>query len=167
MRRWFVWIGVGVAVGISGLTLLRWVLGYHPVINVGESLRGVLFLCRPLQPTDVLRRGMIMQYIPPRRVRAMIHVLVPAAEPDLPWLKRAAAVGGDQVCWFAETVYINAELAGRLEPLLRLVAPPGMTCQRLGPAEVLPLGDAPDSFDGRYHGPLHRKEIGEVCHKIF
>ncbi|GIK49873.1 MAG: chromosome segregation protein ParM [Alphaproteobacteria bacterium] len=80
------------------------------------------------------------------------------------FIKRVAALAGDQVCAEADVMTINgsAEVVrsardSRGAPLERWSG-----CRVLEEHEVLLLGDAEQSFDGRYWGPIDRNQIEGV-----
>ena len=81
---------------------------------------------------------------------------------NVPLVKRVAARGGDLVCGVGERLYVNGRIAA-----LRQVAdargrnlPWWSGCRLLGGHEYLLLmSEAPDSFDGRYFGPVKRARI--------
>lgn len=75
---------------------------------------------------------------------------------NVPLLKRVAAESGDDVCALGYDIFINGQwVAARLatdrqgRPL-----PWWSGCELLRGGRVLLLNDAPDSFDGRYFGPV-------------
>jgi conjugative transfer signal peptidase TraF len=85
---------------------------------------------------------------------------------NVPLVKRAAAVEGDDVCAAGEAVFINGVLAATRkdrDPSGRPL-PSWMGCFKLGKAEFLLLSnDAPNAFDGRYFGITRAAEvIGEA-----
>ncbi len=80
---------------------------------------------------------------------------------NVPLLKRVAAADGDVVCALGPWLFVNGQrVATRREgdrqgrPL-----PWWRGCRALGPDAVLLLMDAPDSFDGRYFGPVPRTSV--------
>ena len=83
----------------------------------------------------------------------------------MPLLKRVAAADGDIVCALGPWVFVNGDPAatrrhadGQGRPL-----PSWRGCRTLGGDAVLLLMDAPESFDGRYFGPVPRSSvIGEA-----
>lgn len=80
----------------------------------------------------------------------------------VPLVKRAAALTGDCVCAVQNMIFINGrEVAMRLQHDSRGRPLPAWSgCQRLGPNDVfLLMADVPDSFDGRYFGPILRGAI--------
>ncbi|HVK81336.1 MAG TPA: S26 family signal peptidase [Verrucomicrobiae bacterium] len=78
------------------------------------------------------------------------------------FIKRVAAVAGDEVCADADHLYINgaavAARAGEL-PLWR-------GCRPLHAGEILLMGDNDQSFDGRYWGPTRTDLIEGVWRKL-
>jgi conjugative transfer signal peptidase TraF len=78
--------------------------------------------------------------------------------PDrVPLLKRVAAVSGQRVCRFAHGVTIDGELVGvaRTRDRAGRPLPAWFGCRTLRTGELFAMNPAaPDSFDGRYFGPL-------------
>lgn len=80
----------------------------------------------------------------------------------VPLIKPVAAVAGQTVCRSGLAVTIGAALAanarasdGRGRPL-----PVWRGCRRLGPSQMFVMNTAvPDSFDGRYFGPLSASAV--------
>jgi len=82
---------------------------------------------------------------------------------NVPMVKQIAALGGDTVCRFKETVSVNAVVrAVALErdrfgrPL-----PRWRGCTLLRPGQVFLLTAPPASFDGRYFGPVPANNLIE------
>lgn len=80
------------------------------------------------------------------------------------FIKRVAALAGDEVCAEANVMIINGNTRvvrrardSRGAPLNRWSG-----CRVLEEHEVLLLGDAEQSFDGRYWGPIDRNRIEGV-----
>jgi conjugative transfer signal peptidase TraF len=98
---------------------------------------------------------------PPEEVRAfaVARGYLPA---NVPLVKRVAAMTGDVVCAFSGIVVINDRVVaetlvidGEGRPL-----PSWNECRALQEDEVFPLMEGvPDSFDGRYFGPVTTAEI--------
>jgi len=108
-----------------------------------EAARGDLVLAEP--PREARRLAAARGYLPER----------------VPLVKRLAALGGDRVCGDGVGVEINgARVAQRLaadsqgRPL-----PAWDGCRALKDDEVFLLTEAPDSFDSRYFGPVHRSAL--------
>ncbi|MFT4251969.1 MAG: S26 family signal peptidase [Caulobacter sp.] len=75
---------------------------------------------------------------------------------NVPMLKRAAAVSGDVVCAIGDRVSVNDRLVAvrRLADRKGRPLPWWSGCERLPEGAVLLINPAPDSFDGRYFGPV-------------
>lgn len=91
----------------------------------------------------------------PRRVRALAAArrYLPA---NVPLLKRIAAESGDEVCALGASISINGSRIARRHRVDSRGRPLPWWhgCEHLRGGRVLLLMDAPDSFDGRYFGPL-------------
>lgn len=92
-----------------------------------------------------------------RRLAAQRHYL-PA---NVPMIKAVAAVSGDKVCAVGPWIRINdrpvalrraADRRGRKLPWWS-------GCERLSDGAVLLLNPTPDSFDGRYFGPVSKGAV--------
>ncbi|MDX2277376.1 MAG: S26 family signal peptidase [Hyphomonadaceae bacterium] len=71
------------------------------------------------------------------------------------FIKRVAAVAGQDVCSDGQTLQIDGVEAARVFVPIGREAPSGWVgCLRLASDEILLLGDSVDSFDGRYWGPV-------------
>lgn len=125
--------------------------------NVSASAPIGLWRIHPEMP---LRTGdMVLAHTPSsvRKLAADRHY-IPA---NVPLLKRIAARTGDDVCVLGSRIFVNGDpVAARLRhdragrPL-----PWWEGCERLGRGRLLLLMDRPDSFDGRYFGPVGRDAI--------
>ncbi len=79
----------------------------------------------------------------------------------VPLLKRVVARDGDEICAWGNAVFVD----GRRVALRRAVDSRGRPlprwsgCERLGEGKVFLLMDRPDSFDGRYFGPVERDAV--------
>ncbi len=83
------------------------------------------------------------------------------------FIKRIVAVGGDLVCMADEHLTVNAQPVAAIGSVLPASGPaPWDGCRRLSADEALLLGDAPDSFDGRYWGPISIRQIEGVWRKL-
>lgn len=80
------------------------------------------------------------------------------------FLKRVAALGGDEVCADGLDLRINGRLAAQRRAQDSTGAPLAgwRGCRRLAAGEALLLGDSPDSFDGRYWGAVPQAAIEGV-----
>ena len=74
----------------------------------------------------------------------------------VPLIKRIAAVAGDDVRAFDGAVIVNGEILARRRKADRSgrSLPRWNECRALAGGEFFLLGDAPDSFDSRYFGPV-------------
>ncbi|MGE0046052.1 MAG: S26 family signal peptidase, partial [Hyphomonadaceae bacterium] len=71
------------------------------------------------------------------------------------FIKRVAAIAGQDVCSDGQTLQIDGvEVARVFVPVGREAPSAWVGCRRLTSDEILLLGDSPDSFDGRYWGPV-------------
>ena len=80
------------------------------------------------------------------------------------FIKRVAALAGDQVCAEADLMTINgnAQIVRRAQDSSGAALERWSGCRVLEENEVLLLGDAEQSFDGRYWGPIDRNQIEGV-----
>ncbi len=88
---------------------------------------------------------------------------------NVPLIKRIVALSGDEVCRHGETIFVNKkpvataltrDRQGRLLPVWQ-------GCTLLKSTRFFALMDAPDSFDGRYFGPLNTGDIVGIAVPIF
>ena len=83
------------------------------------------------------------------------------------FLKRIAATQGDLVCANGDQIVAAGRTLTRLSrDRYGSALPHWDGCRRLGPGEVLLLGDTPDSFDGRYWGPTPIDQIEGVWRRL-
>ena len=83
----------------------------------------------------------------------------------VPLIKRVAAVAGDDVRAFDGVVIVNGGIVARRRKADRAgrSLPRWNECRALAGGEFFLLGDAPDSFDSRYFGPVtSARVIGRV-----
>ena len=85
-------------------------------------------------------------------------------EPRDRFIKRVAAIAGDRVCAEGDALTINGGSAIQRRAYDSAGAPLRRWngCRALLEHEVLLLGDAEQSFDGRYWGPINRNLIEGV-----
>lgn len=108
-----------------------------------------------------IRRGGTAALNQPASARAYLESL--GAPRDRLLLKRVVAVGGDLVCRENDRVITPTGEARLLARDRRGIALEAWTgCRRLGANEVFLLGDAAESFDSRYFGPVDRSELRGV-----
>ncbi len=89
-------------------------------------------------------------------------------EPGDRFIKRVAGVEGDEVCAEGPDVTLNGvDVARRRErDGAGHTLPTWSGCRILSADELLLLGDTPDSFDGRYWGPVTTRMISGVWRPI-
>ena len=110
---------------------------------------------------ETLHRGDLVLALPSRSIQQFVanRGYLPLG---VPMVKHVAALAHDRICARGNTVTINGHIA-----VIRLTAdgnhrplPAWMGCQTLTPSSVLLLNpDVPQSFDGRYFGPLSTTAI--------
>lgn len=125
-------------------------LGFYRVEVGRRPVAGNLVVAEP--PSDVAALLAARGYLPR----------------GLPLLKRVAATEGALVCRSGAFLTIDGAGAARARAHDRLGRPlPGwLGCRRLQRGEVFLLGDAPDSFDGRYFGPLPAPAVIGTAHPL-
>ncbi|MBI2741043.1 MAG: conjugative transfer signal peptidase TraF [Rhodospirillales bacterium] len=119
-------------------------LGLYRVEHTGALSRGDLVLAWP--PESARRFAAERGYLPE----------------TVPLIKRVAAVAGDRVCASRRLILINGDVVATLLAADRQGRPlPGWTgCRDLAADEVFVLmGEVPQSFDGRYFGPIQTSAI--------
>lgn len=86
----------------------------------------------------------------------------------VPLLKRVAATEGSLVCRSGAFVTIDGIGAARARAHDRIgrTLPHWLGCRRLKRGEIFLLGNAPDSFDGRYFGPLPAAAVIGTAHPL-
>ena len=150
---WSVALGV-IAIGASAI--------FHPapflVWNASASVPVGLYL---RAPAATIRRGdLVLARLPKAAGRmAADRGYLPAA---VPLVKPIAATAGDTVCAIGDSVSIDGrEVARRLETDSKGRPMPSWSgCRTLQSGEVFLLAKGvPDSFDGRYFGPIKRSQI--------
>lgn len=126
--------------------------------NVSASAPVGLYL---VTPGDRPRRGDLVIAWPPAAARDLA-LRRRYLGPEVPLVKRVAAVGGETVCAHARAVRVNGAA-----PVQRLAndragrpMPHWYGCRRLAPGAVFLLtADKAESFDGRYFGPTLAGDI--------
>ena len=96
----------------------------------------------------------------PERVRELVEErgYLPV---DMPLIKRVAGIDGDAICRHGPAVSINGNVVAAAEKVdsLGKPLPDWQGCHILTEQTVFLLQDHPQSFDGRYFGPVDRRLI--------
>jgi conjugative transfer signal peptidase TraF len=141
------------SVAFAALATLVVPMKHHLVWNASPSIPTGLYAIRGKASLHVGERVAIE---PPSELRLLMRER--GYLPDrLPLLKRVAAVSGQRVCRFAHGVTIDGELVGiaRARDRAGRPLPAWFGCRRITSNELFVMNPAaPDSFDGRYFGPL-------------
>jgi conjugative transfer signal peptidase TraF len=121
------------------------------VWNASASAPIGLYWVTPHVPIDV--DDMVIARMPTRfRMLAATRHYLPA---NVPLVKRAVGVAGDEICAFGDTIFLNGRpIATRrhVDGQGRLM-PSWGGCERVrGRSLFLLMSDSPASFDGRYFG---------------
>jgi type IV secretory pathway protease TraF len=150
-------VGVGAAFTMAPRVSDWMIYNHSPSMPVGVYLHSDLDLAR----------GAIVTV----RARDVAPALAASRGFDGPadrFIKRVAAMAGDEVCAVKGRLRINgADLAAvpmRGQPNMSPAAWSG--CRTLSAGEVLLLGDAPNSIDGRYWGPIDARLVDGVWRKL-
>ena len=85
------------------------------------------------------------------------------------FIKRIAATGGDSVCAEGDAIRVNDRTVAHraVHDSQGRALPHWSGCRTLRADEVLLMGDTPDSFDGRYFGPVSIDHIEGVWQPVF
>lgn len=147
------------ALGIGGVSVAP-ILQPGPLLVWNASASAPIGLYLVLPGQRVMRGDMVLAQTP-ETVRSLA-IRRGYLSAGVPLVKQVAALGGDEVCGFWHFVSINGELVGpRLEedqqgrPL-----PAWNECRTLRAEELfLLMPEVPNSFDGRYFGPVPVENI--------
>jgi conjugative transfer signal peptidase TraF len=131
-----------------------------PVMAWNASASAPLGLYLVRKPADLNRGDFVLASLPP--ASATMAARRGYLPQGVPVLKRIAALAGDEICSSGDAIRIDgSRVATRLavdkegRPL-----PSWSGCLRLDGTKVLLLmAMVPDSFDGRYFGPIQRSAI--------
>jgi conjugative transfer signal peptidase TraF len=135
------------------LTTLTVPVSRYAVWNATASLPTGLYAIRGKASLHVGERVAIEPPPELRRLLAERHYL----PTGVPLLKRIAAVRGQRICRFAHGVTIDGTFVGaaRARDQLGRPLPEWAGCHVLRTGELFVMNPAaPDSFDGRYFGPI-------------
>lgn len=119
-------------------------VGLYAVTALAPLARGELVLARP--PRTVANLAVARGYLPI----------------GVPFVKRIAALTGDRICSNGTRIAIDGRIAAVRRKRDRLGRPlPGWRgCRTLNRTDVFLLMEGvPDSFDGRYFGPIKQSTI--------
>lgn len=163
---------LALGLGLVGLVLCGGALALHRsqtsvVLNVGDSLPHLLFLCTPYHEGEGVPVGLFVQFTPPARVTVTMQQVAPGVTTALPWVKQVAATGGTTVCWEDGALYLPGHPPAPLGLVGRYPLTPPAGCLTLAVQELMLLGSHPQSFDSRYVGPLTRQELTAVCQPLW
>jgi conjugative transfer signal peptidase TraF len=146
------------SVAFAALATLVVPVTHHLVWNASPSIPTGLYAIRGKASLHVGERVAIE---PPPELRRLMRER--GYLPDrVPLLKRIAAVSGQRVCRFAHGVTIDGELVGvaRARDRAGRPLPTWFGCHKLRTGELFAMNPAaPDSFDGRYFGPLKIENV--------
>ena len=146
------------SVALAALATLFVPVTHHLVWNASPSIPTGFYAIRGKTSLHVGERVAIE---PPPELRRLMRDR--GYLPDgVPLLKRIAAVSGQRICRFAHGVTIDGELVGaaRAQDRAGRPLPAWFGCHRLRTGELFVMNPAaPDSFDGRYFGPLSIDDV--------
>ena len=155
-RGWAAIFGVALAAPL--LPVVAATMPTLALVNETRSLPRGLYVRRF---GEDVRRGETTAAIQPEAARAYLASL--GVPDDMLLLKRVAAVGGDLVCREGDRVITPTGAVGILARDRRGSTLAAWTdCRRLDADEVFLLGEAVESFDSRYFGPVDRSQLRGV-----
>ncbi|PAP92006.1 S26 family signal peptidase [Mesorhizobium wenxiniae] len=130
-------------------------LGYAPAFiwNASPSVPIGLYRLAPVERLDI---GDYVVVTPPEPLAALLAERGYLAR-GVPLIKRVLALPGANVCRRGATIIAFDHAYGSVRERDRLgrPLPSWQGCRRLADGEIFLMNwDAPDSFDGRYFGPL-------------
>ena len=147
-------IGV-VLIGVPATGVLPPLLLYNPSQSAPLGWYRV-------EPMEVISRGdLVVSNLPETASKLAIQRRYLAS--GIPVIKTVRALEGDMVCAVDGVLFINGTPTVRLlsaDNRGRALPSPWTACRQLQPNEMLLLSDrTPDSFDGRYFGPVRESDI--------
>ena len=148
------------AAALAGIALVGLSAIAHPrprlVWNASASVAVGLYRVIP----GALERGDFVLVLIPKSIEKLAagRGYLPGG---IPLIKRVAAVAGDDVCAFDGAIVVNGGIFARQRKVDRAgrSLPRWTECRALAGGEFLLLGDAPDSFDSRYFGPVSSARV--------
>ena len=143
------------AVLSSALILAPVVFDWQPrlIWNASASVPVGLYFA---QPVGRLETGDLVAVAPPKALANFLAKREYLAR-GLPLIKHVLALPGTGVCRKGEMIFVGGKPYGQARERDRLgrTLPRWRGCRGLGEGEIFLMNpDAPDSFDGRYFGPL-------------
>lgn len=159
-RRRLILIAGGIGLALIGLAAtFDFAIRPAPRLVWNVSASAPIGLWR-VDPHARLRTGDMVLAPMPARVRrlAATRRYLPA---NVPLLKRIVARDGDDVCALGQGIFVNGiwVAARRAADRQGHPLPWWSGCERLRGGRVFLLMDAPDSFDGRYFGPVDEDDL--------
>ncbi|MDE2167765.1 MAG: S26 family signal peptidase [Alphaproteobacteria bacterium] len=144
-----------------GITMLGLSAALHPIprLTWNASASAPIGLYGVVLHAEIKRGDLVLAALPPAaRTLAAERGYLPF---DVPVVKHVAALTGDIVCTHDSIITIDSRTAAkRLAADTRGRPLPAWTgCRVLHGGQVFLLNAAPDSFDGRYFGPVERRAV--------
>lgn len=119
-------------------------------------------------PASSLKRGAfaVVPTPPGLRMMAAKRHYLPL---NVPLIKRIIALSGDEVCRHGKVILVNQKpvAIALIRDSQGRVLPVWQGCIILNEDQFFALMDRPDSFDGRYFGPLNTEDIIGIAAPIF
>ena len=153
-------LGLAALIACTAAPLAASTLWKAPVLLVwNASASAPIGLYRVHSGGPVRRGDMVVAWTPePARSLAARRRYLPG---NVPLVKRVAAVAGDRICAAGTSVSINGTRVAvrqRADPAERRM-PWWNGCERLRPDQYFLLMDHASSFDGRYFGVTHARDV--------
>lgn len=153
-------LAIAALVGCTAAPLAASTLWKAPVLLVWNASASAPIGLYRVRPGGPVRRGdMVVAWTPePARALAATRRYLPA---NVPLVKRVAAGAGDCICAAGSRVSINGRRVAvrqRSDPAARGM-PWWNGCRRLNADEYFLLMDHASSFDGRYFGVTHGRDV--------
>ena len=149
-----------VVIFVCGLSLLGWFLSSTYVVNFSGSMAEGVYL----RTHDDVARGAIVMFCPSsdilaRRKAAGGKVVAgPCASGSVMYLKRVAAVAGDDVLLQARGMTVNGQMIPNSSPVrtprMRVLQSVAPGRYRVPGGHVWVISESPSGYDSRYYGPV-------------
>ncbi|MFN7166761.1 MAG: S26 family signal peptidase [Pannonibacter sp.] len=145
---------------IAGLVLIAAASAPWPLWLIWNRTGSVPTGLYTVSSAAVLARGDLVAYRPSRAEAAWIEARGYTGK-GWPLIKRIAALEGDEVCRFDQTVRVNGAVSALAldQDASGAELPAWSGCRRLGPRDIFLLADHPRSIDGRYFGVQPARQI--------